>query len=224
MNRFGFRDINDFARQTGWLHGSFEFLATYGIMLFVPILLAGWWSARRTDAPRRLARFLWAPIAALLAVGIAQPISSTVDERRPFVGMRHVLTLVHHAADAGFPSDHATASGALAGAILLAGWRLGGIAALLGALIAFSRVYVGVHYPVDVIAGLALGAAVALIGLAPATWLLERVVRAIGESRFAFLVRSGAPLSLVAVAPSPGQDDRHDGRHTEATRARANSQ
>ncbi|HEY1488613.1 MAG TPA: phosphatase PAP2 family protein, partial [Micromonosporaceae bacterium] len=219
MNHYGFRVVNDFARQTDWLHGVFEFLATYGIALFVPVLLAGWWRSRIADAPRRLAGLLWAPIAALLAVAIAQPISGAVGEQRPFVGTRHVLTLVRHAADAGFPSDHATASGALAVGILLASRRLGWMAALLGALIAFSRVYVGVHYPVDVVAGLLLGAAVALLGRAPATWLLERPVLAVKASRFAILVRSGAPLSLVAIAPEVGENDRHDRRYSETAGA-----
>ena len=74
---------------------------------------------------------------------------------------------------ASFPSGHAAT--ALAGAVSLARvwpqarWALG----ILGALIAYSRIYVGVHYPSDVAAGLLLGAAcvwLVLAGRHPSTW------------------------------------------------------
>jgi undecaprenyl-diphosphatase len=90
-------------------------------------------------------------------------ISELVDRARPFVADPHGVHLfTPHAADPGFPSDHATAAFAIAVAILLRrrGW---GIAALVAAtVLAIGRVALGVHYPSDVLAGAALGAAAAL--------------------------------------------------------------
>jgi undecaprenyl-diphosphatase len=208
-NRSDFRVVNDFARQTGWLHGFFTFFATYGIGLFVVLLLAGWWRSRRDNSSMTLARLLWAPLAALLAVAINQPIVAAVHEKRPFVALPHVLTLIHHAANPGFPSDHATACGALGVGLILASRRAGWLAALVALLVAFSRVYVGVHYPGDVLAGLALGAAVTLIGLRPATWLLRRFTDALGRSRLAPLVRAEpAEATPTGVAETAGAHRR----------------
>jgi undecaprenyl-diphosphatase len=70
---------------------------------------------------------------------------------RPFVD--HTITqLLPHSANQSFPSDHATASFAIALAILVftrfkkIGWTLLVVAALVG----FARIYTGVHYPLDV--------------------------------------------------------------------------
>jgi len=68
--------------------------------------------------------------------------------------------LVHTPGTGAFPSGHASVSFACATAIAWASPRLALPAYLLAAAIAFSRVYVGVHYPLDVIAGAALGTAV----------------------------------------------------------------
>lgn len=212
MNRHGFRDINDFARHTSWLHGFFADWAAYGILLFAALLLAGWWAARRDDSPRRMAALLWTPVAALLAVAINQPIVHAVNERRPFVAMPHVLTLVHHAADAGFPSDHATASGALAVGLLVASRRLGWLAAIVAVVIAFSRVYVGVHYPGDVLAGLLLGAVVALAGMIPALWLGERAVLALRRGPLSVLVAVRRQEARHAASPHSEDADSQLGR------------
>lgn len=78
---------------------------------------------------------------------------------RPFLAhpQIHPLYVVH---SSSFPAGHAAT--AFAGATLLAYLvpRATGLFALLATLIGFSRVYVGVHYPTDVLAGAAIGLAV----------------------------------------------------------------
>ncbi len=192
-DRHAFLDVNHFARHTSWLHGIMEFFAKYGVVLLAVALVIGWWISRRASSPRGVTTSVWGALAALIALGIAQPISSAVDERRPFVAIPSALTLIHHASDAGFPSDHATASGAVAAALVFVSWRLGIVAWLIALLIAFSRVYVGVHYPQDVLAGLALGAVVACLGV----WLLVPLLTRITEWL------QGTPLRPLVTAGTP---------------------
>jgi undecaprenyl-diphosphatase len=185
-----FRVVNDFARDTTWLHGFLEFVAKDGIFLLGLVLLAGWWIGRRADSPRRVALAVWSALAALVAVALVQPISSAADEQRPFVALPHVLQLISHANDAGFPSDHATAAGAVAAGLFFVSWRLGLVATLWAVLVAFSRVYVGVHFPQDVAAGLALGAVVTVIGAFTVVPILTRIAQ--------WLTRT--PLRVLVVA------------------------
>ena len=163
-----FLRVNDFARHTTWLHGTAVAYATYGVLLFGVLLLAGWLLARRAHGVRTMARALLAPVGVLLAVAVNQPIVHAVNEPRPFTALPHVLVLVKRSVDASFPSDHATMAGAVAAGLLLVSLRLGVVAVIAGLLMAFTRVYVGAHYPVDVLAGLAVGAiagsAVVLLG------------------------------------------------------------
>jgi undecaprenyl-diphosphatase len=108
-----------------------------------------------------------ATLAAVLSAGaalaIAKVISELVDRARPFVvdsGGVHLFSA--HAADPGFPSDHATASFAIATAIFLRHRGWGVVALAAAAVLSVGRVALGVHFPSDVLAGAALGAAVAL--------------------------------------------------------------
>ena len=71
-----------------------------------------------------------------------------------------------------FPSGHATVAFACATVLALAVPRLRVPFFVLAALIAFSRVYVGVHYPFDVLAGAVLG-----VGLATALRMLAAALR-----------------------------------------------
>lgn len=173
--------INRFARRTGWLHGLMTGYASYGLVLFVLLLLAGWWLARARRDPRAMAVAVWAALGTLVAVGLNQPIVHAVAEQRPYASIPHVLLLVDRTADYAFASDHATMAGAVAAGLCYVNRRLGVIAWVAAVLLAFSRVYVGAHYPHDVAAGLALGAAVVVLGQLVAqpllTWVITRLVR-----------------------------------------------
>lgn len=164
-------EINAFARATPWLHGVMYGYATYGVALFAVLLVAGWWTARRSGDPKRMAAALWAGLGAAAAVGINQPIVDAVHEARPYTAIPGLLVLADRSGDFAFPSDHATMAGAIAVGLFLVSRRLGWVATAAAGLIAFARVYIAAHYPQDVIAGLLLGALVVLIG-----WLLLRGV------------------------------------------------
>jgi membrane-associated phospholipid phosphatase len=160
--------INSFARRTPGLHAPFLAYAKYGLALFALLLLAGVLIARR-DQARVLAAAGWACVATLLAVGINQPVGHLFAEARPYATHPQILRLADVTTDFSFPSDHAVMGGAVATGLLLVNRRLGLLAALAAALMAFARVYIGAHYPWDVLGGLVLGSAVVLLG-----WLLLR--------------------------------------------------
>lgn len=174
--------INRFARRTGWLHGFMTgYASTYGIVILVLLLAVGWWLARHAGQSRTMAALIWAGLGTLVAVGVNQPIVTAVAEKRPYVSIPHTLLLVSRSADYGFPSDHAVMAGAVAAGLCYVNRRLGIIAWVAAMLLAFSRVYVGAHYPHDVVAGLVLGAAVIVLGQLLARpillWLLGPLIR-----------------------------------------------
>jgi undecaprenyl-diphosphatase len=93
---------------------------------------------------------------------LATLLKSVIDVERPSTRYTSPHPLVSAPHDHSFPSGHAATS--FAGATVLSTYapRYWPAWFLLAAAIAFSRVYVGVHYPLDVIVGAVLGVAVAL--------------------------------------------------------------
>ena len=105
-----------------------------------------------------------AGLSAGLGLALAAVIARLVDRPRPFVAHPGTVQLfAHHAADPGFPSDHATAAFAIAVALLLRSRRWGLLALAAATVLAVTRVAMGIHYPTDVLAGAALGAAAAIV-------------------------------------------------------------
>ncbi len=178
-----FRWINRLADRTGWAHGMFTAYAKYGIVMFAVLLLIAYLDARRHADFPAIAGSVWAAGAALIALGLAQLIGGAVDRARPYEAMTGVHLLIDRTTDFSFPSDHATVVGAVAGGLLLSNRRWGTLAAVLAVLMAFTRVYVGAHYPGDVVAGLALGAVVAAAGRPLVVPLLSRLAARLGRSR-----------------------------------------
>jgi undecaprenyl-diphosphatase len=126
-----------------------------------PLFVAGVVALIGFGLVARRRRLLEAGVLALTAAGAALVIgalvSHLVDRSRPFVAHHQIHAFLTHAADPGFPSDHATAAFAIASVLVLRlGWP--GVPVLVAALaIACSRVLLGLHYPGDVLAGALIG-------------------------------------------------------------------
>ncbi|MEW2080270.1 phosphatase PAP2 family protein [Streptomyces sp. NPDC005283] len=157
-----YMSITDVARNApAWLDSVLFAWSTYGLALFAVLMLAAWWRARPGASPRT-AMALAAPLVVVTAFTADTMIKSLVREQRPCRTL-HTVTLEACPApgDWSFPSNHAAIAAAAAVAIWLTHRRLGAIAIPAALLMAFSRVWVGAHYPHDVILGLIVGAAVA---------------------------------------------------------------
>ncbi|MCJ1680725.1 phosphatase PAP2 family protein [Streptomyces sp. APSN-46.1] len=209
-------EINGLARHApSGLDRAVGLIGEYGILLALVLLVLWCWrGARRQDeatAVETFAALVWAPLAAGIALLVNIPLRELVGRPRPFrqhAGLE-VLEPGLGKSDFSFVSDHATLAMALGVGLFIANRKLGFIGIGLALLEGACRVYMGVHYPTDVIGGLALGTAVVLL-LAPlAMALLTPVVRAVARSpRVGRLVRAkdrvlARPVGL-AQTPPPG--------------------
>ena len=195
-----FRAVNRLADRTSWAHAAAAGYAKVGIVLFGVLLLAGWWRARGRGDGEAMAGVLWAGAGCVAAVGLNQLLGGLVDRARPYATMPNVHVLVSRTTDFSFPSDHAVAVGAVAAGLLLADRSLGWVAAGLALLMAFARVYVGAHYPGDVVGGLLVGAVVVAAGALLALPVLRALVGALDRSPLRPLVRARAVDHEVAPA------------------------
>ena len=125
LQRDSFLQVNELARDTPMLHEPLTLFAQYGVLLFAGIVVLAWWQARHDPRPAMMAAALWTPLAALLALGLNQPLGRLVHEARPFTVLPHALVLVEHSHDFSFPSDHAVMAGAVTAGVLLGHRRRG---------------------------------------------------------------------------------------------------
>ena len=101
---------------------------------------------------------------------------------RPCDILTEVQLLIPHPDDFSFPSGHTAASFASVTALWLAGKKQWAMAALpVGVLIAFSRMYLCVHYPTDILGGVILGAA---CGCTAVSFVMRQTRLSEGTSRF----------------------------------------
>jgi len=79
------------------------------------------------------------------------------SRNRPFIDLSWLTPLINKPTDYSFPSGHSFCSFACAFVLFSCNKKIGIFAYILAFLIAFSRIYLGVHYPTDVLAGMFLG-------------------------------------------------------------------
>ena len=99
-------------------------------------------------------------------------IKNIVQRPRPYVTLEDLRIIIPRPSEYSFPSGHSSSSFAAAVSFYrLLPKKLGIPAIVLAGLIAFSRLYVGVHYPTDVLAGALMGIALSYF----AQYLVETI-------------------------------------------------
>lgn len=157
FNQTLFLHLNANLSTAAWKLNIAAVMADYLIYVIPLALMALWcWGSK---SQRELA--LKACAATFVALGINQLLGIVWPHPRPFVmGLGH--TFIPHATDSSFPSDHATVFGAigltmvLANSRSIAGWAI----LMLGVCVAWARVFLGVHFPLDMVGAVAVAGVV----------------------------------------------------------------
>jgi undecaprenyl-diphosphatase len=143
--------------RAGWLDPVFEGLSYAGrlglLWIVIALLLCALY--------RRWGVLGLTIIAVALADWSAIGMKALFDRDRPPLRYPEPDSLVRVPLDGSFPSGHAATSFAGATILAFAFPRLTPVLYVLAAAVAFSRVYVGVHYPLDILGGAVLGVLVA---------------------------------------------------------------
>ncbi|OYD07143.1 undecaprenyl-diphosphatase [Paludifilum halophilum] len=146
-----FQWMNDLAGKNDFLDGFMIFMtdyAPYGFALILFLMLFYW----RSKSWRISGLYTGLTLSTALAMSFV--IGQIWSRERPFVVHEDITVLIPHAADSSFPSDHTTAAFAIAFALWYHNRLLGGTMLGFAMLIGISRLYVGHHYPGDVLAGI----------------------------------------------------------------------
>ena len=110
------------------------------------------------------------------------------------IGLGH--TLIQHAPDSSFPSDHLSLLWAVSFTFLIRGHLriLGFALAVMGLLMAWARIYLGVHFPLDILGSMIVAAIAAGFCNYSARWFVTPMTRRLGAPYaflFAPLIRRG---------------------------------
>lgn len=169
FNLAGFRIINDLAGHFGWLDWFMIFSAQW--LGYLIILWVIWWAFKNKPDFKKIV---------LLSIGsgvmaryvFVGAIRYFVYSPRPFLILEKVNHLINHEASSSFPSGHTSFYFALATGIYFINKKAGLWLLILAGLIGFARIYTGVHWPLDIIAGAILGWATAM--------LIKRIAKSVG--------------------------------------------
>ena len=140
-----------------YIMGFFTTIGDKGMVWFVVAIILFYFKKTRKIG---ICVFISLICGVILGNGILKHL---VARNRPFnVDNTLIVQFIKKPSGYSFPSGHTLASFEAAGSILLYNKRLGIISLIVAFLIAFSRLYFGVHYPTDVLGGMILGTIIAI--------------------------------------------------------------
>ncbi|MFN8458214.1 MAG: phosphatase PAP2 family protein [Anaerolineae bacterium] len=157
VDQWLFTTINGQAGHWPWLDGLARLILNdYFVPTLLALTLLALWFEPARQAQQNQRAVLAASLSAALVNIIVKAMNLLYFRPRPFAGQAAHL-LFYHPTDSSFPSNAAALGFAIAAGVWfyhrLWGWGL----LLLAALFGLSRIFGGVHYPLDVAAGAILG-------------------------------------------------------------------
>ena len=163
----------------GWIASDYIAPVCFGLAL-----VAMWFIGR--DAPERM-RYQIGMFTALTAMALSSLvvlISNALFFRpRPFDGMEDVTVLFYLPTDSSFPSNSAAAAFSIAAAVWCVNRRIGTAMFAAAAVYGFSRVFVGVHYPSDIMGGIIIALVITALTLRLRDLLRPALVAVIKAAR-----------------------------------------
>ncbi|MMZ45981.1 Undecaprenyl-diphosphatase BcrC [compost metagenome] len=167
FNIDAFRLINDLGKQYPYLNPVIVFLAEY-MLYFLCLSIVVYWFTR-TNKNRMMV--IQAVIAFILAEILGKIAGQFHSHYQPFAVLPHVNQLIEHDIDNSFPSDHTILFFSVCISFWLVRKKGEWLWLMLPFCVAISRIWVGVHYPIDVITGALLGVISALF----VYWLVPKL-------------------------------------------------
>jgi undecaprenyl-diphosphatase len=161
MNTQIFIFINNWAGRWGWLDSLMIFCAEY---LWYLLVLGVLWLAVRNWKHWRDMAIVSIGSAVVARFGVAELIRHFYYHARPYWVLAQTHLLLAKETESSFPSGHTIFVFALAMGVYIYNKRIGKWYLWLGALVGFARIFVGIHWPYDIIAGAILGVLTAWIG------------------------------------------------------------
>ena len=162
-----FRMFNDLGKEVMFLNPIMIFFAKY-MKYFLLFGIVMYWFTRKRENRIMIISSMFAFVVAEVFGAIAGAIHSN---NQPFVELNNVNQLIGHAIDNSFPSDHAIEFFSICITFLLFKKNLRYVWLAIAILVSISRVWVGVHYPADILVGAILG----IIGAALCYWIIPQL-------------------------------------------------
>ncbi|HEK9103302.1 TPA: undecaprenyl-diphosphatase [Bacillus pseudomycoides] len=167
LNIDTFRAINDLGKQYSSLNSTMVFLAEYMVYFLGLIIIAYWF----TQSRKNKMMIIQAMVAFVTAEIIGKLAGKFHLNYQPFAVLPDVNKLVDHAVDNSFPSDHTILFFSICFSFWLVRKKTGSLLLTLAFCVAISRIWVGVHYPFDVVTGALIGIISALFSY----WLTPKI-------------------------------------------------
>ncbi|HDR7567902.1 undecaprenyl-diphosphatase [Bacillus mycoides] len=167
LNIDAFRAINNLGKQYSSLNSTMVFLAEYMVYFLGLIIIAYWF----TQSKKNKMMIIQAIVAFVIAEIIGKLAGNLHLNYQPFAVLPNVNKLVDHAVDNSFPSDHTILFFSICFSFWLVRKKSRWLWLVLAFCVAISRIWVGVHYPFDVITGALIGIISALFSY----WLTPKI-------------------------------------------------